>query len=194
MSQIIIETDTIKKGILYLFAFVGVIAILGVLVMGISDRYSLPPAEQTVIPVAEPVATPAPTAVPIAQPTSAYPTIIQFTVLSTTVANGHYSVFTTLGQMLYLPDYYSWNSLWPRSTYVATITGVEATGALDVSTIKLISTPYSYPVYFHDPNSNTYWQWDGYTADKISYKQVRGEQLIEGMPPSFPYDVASGIA
>ncbi len=184
MSQIIIETDTIKKAIFCIFAVVGLMAIIGVAAIGIADRFCKQNTEELkVVPVNEPVATAAPTAAPVVQPASAYPTVMQFTVLSTTVANGHYTAFTTLGQMLYLPDYYSWNALWPRSTYVATITGVEANGAFDVSTINLVSTPYDFPVYFHDPYTNTYWQWDGYSADKISYKQVRGERIIEGRPP-----------
>ncbi|MEN6396652.1 MAG: hypothetical protein ABFC78_09240 [Methanoregula sp.] len=193
MSQLIIETDTIKKAILYIFAIVGVLAIISMMVMGMVDRYC-PPTQQAVIPAAEPVTPSAPTIVPTVVPTSAYPMVIEFTVLSTTVANGHYTVYTTLGQTLYMRDYYSWNSLWPRSTYTATITGMEANGALDVSTVNLISIPYNSPVYFHDGNTNTYWQWDGYTTDKISYKQVRGEQVIEGRPPYTSYSVANPLA
>jgi len=184
MSQLIIETDTIKKAVLYFLALVGVIAIIGVAAVGIADRFCQHTEEPAVVPVTETVATPEPTAVPTAQSTAAYQSLIQFTVISTTVADGHYSAYTTLGQTLYLPDYYSWDSLWPRSTYVATITGIEANGALDIGTINLVQTPYDFPVYFHDPNTNTYWRWDGYTSEKISYSQVRGERIIEGRPPS----------
>ncbi|MFA6363905.1 hypothetical protein [Methanoregula sp.] len=140
MSQIVVETDTIKKAVLYFFAIAG-IAIIGCMVgMSIVDRYSSLQAEQTVIPEAAPDTIPEPT---VAQ--TVYPTIIEFTVLSTTVANGHYSVYTTAGQTLYMPDFYSWNHLLPRDTYSATITGAEANGALDVATVNRVASRITVP-------------------------------------------------
>ena len=179
MSQLIIETDHIKKAMLYILAFIGVLAIAGMLVSGAMNLYHSQQAQPVVVPVTEPVVTTVPTAVP----TSIYPSIIQFTVLSTTVANGHYSVFTTTGQTLYMPDYYSWNSLWPRNTYTATVIGTEPNGALDVSTINLVSTPSSYPMYFHY-NLN-YYQYDGQIVDLVHWKETIGHPVIEGRPPGF---------
>ncbi|MGA2161770.1 MAG: hypothetical protein ABSG28_06200 [Methanoregula sp.] len=136
MSQIVIETDAIKKATLYFFAIAGMLAIGGMIVMGAVDHFSSQQSQQTIVPVAAPVTAPAPT---VAQTT--YPSTIEFTVLSTTGANGHYSVFTTTGQTLYMPDFNTWNSLWPQNTYTATITGVEANGALDVGTVNRVSLP-----------------------------------------------------
>ncbi|MEN6396229.1 MAG: hypothetical protein ABFC78_07085 [Methanoregula sp.] len=157
MSRLIIETDTIKKGVLYIFAIVGVLAITGMIVTVAVDHYSEQRAHHTVVPASASSATaPAPTVVPTVIPASVYPAIIEFTVLSTTVANGHYSVYTTAGQTLYMPDFHSWNSLLPRNTYAATITGAETNGALDVLTLNSLSLvnyqtvthPVSYPVSY----------------------------------------------
>jgi len=155
VSQLIIETDTIKKAVLNIFAIVGVLAIMGMMVTGAVDHYSGQRAYHTVVPASASSATaPAPTGVPTIVPTSAYPAIIKFTVLSTTVANGHYSVYTTTGQTLYMPDFHSWNSLLPRNTYAATIARAETNGALDVITLNSLSLvnyhtvvyPVSHPV------------------------------------------------
>jgi len=180
MSQLIIETDTIKKVVLYFFAIVGVLAIINMIAMGVVDHNCQQQEQQTIIPATAPVTTPAPTVVP----TSAYPTVIECTVLSTTRANGHYSVYTTTGQTLYMPDFYSWNSLWPQYTYTATITGAETNGALDVDTITLISTPSTNPVYYHY-NLN-YYAYDGHIVTPTVRKDTIGHRVIEGMPPYLP--------
>ena len=177
MSQLIIETDAIKKAILYFFAIVGGLAIVSMIIMGVVDHYSSQQAQQTIVPAAAPATTPAPTVVP----TSAYPTIIEFTVLSTTAANGHYSVYTTTGQTLYMPDFYSWDSLWPQNTYTATITGIETNGALDVGTINLVSIIPTYPIYYH--YNLRYYQYDGQTVNPIAWKETIGHRIIEGRPP-----------
>jgi hypothetical protein len=185
MSQVVVETDTIKKTVLYFFAIAG-IAIIGAMIgMSIVDHYIQQQVQPTIVTGAAPATAPAPTVVPIVVPASVYPTVIEFTVLSTTVAYGHYSVYTTTGQTLYLSDFYSWNSLLPRNTYTATVIGTEANGALDVSMIHLISAPPVYPVYyFYDEH---YYQYDGYTVDPISYKQVHGERVIYGKPPGYTF-------
>lgn len=154
---------------------------MGMIVMGVVDHYSQQQVQQTVVPVSAPVTAPAPAVVPTS---AAYPAIIDFTVLSTTVANGHYSVYTTTGQTIYMPDFYSWNSLWPQNTYTATITGAETNGALDVGTINLVSTRSSYPVYYHY-NLN-YYQYDGHTVDPVTWKEITGNRVIEGRPPYLP--------
>jgi hypothetical protein len=141
MSQIVIETDAIKKAILYFFAIAGVLAIVGMIVLGVAGHFSSQQAQLTIVPAAAPATVPAPT---VAQTT--YPTTIEFNVLSTTVANGHYSAYTTAGQTLYMPDFNTWNSLWPQNTYTATITGAETNGALDVGTVNRVSLPATVPV------------------------------------------------
>jgi hypothetical protein len=155
--------------------------------MNIVDHYSNLQAQQTVAPV---VATPAP-APTVAQ--TMYPTVIEFTVLSTTVTNGHYTVYTTTGQTLYMPDFYSWNSMLPQNTYTATITGAEANGALDASTVNLISLHYptaigqlySYPVYYH--YNGMYYQYDGHSSTQVAQKEVIGQRVIVGQPPKMAY-------
>jgi hypothetical protein len=180
MSQIVIETDTIKKAVFCFFAIVG-ITIIGCMVgMSIFNHYINQQAQQTVVPVAVPATVPAPTVVP----TSAYPTIIEFTVLSTTIANGHYTVYTTTGQTLYMPDFNSWNALLPQNSYAATITGAESNGALDVGSVNIVSTPPTYPVYYHY-NLN-YYQYDGHTVLPIAWKETIGHRVIEGRPPYLP--------
>ena len=138
MSQIVIDTDTIKKAILYFFAVVGVLAIMSVIVMGAVDHYSMQQAQQTTVPVVASAAVIAPA---VTSPAQQYPYVTQFTVLSTTVKNGFYEAVATSGQIFHLPDFNSWNSLWPQNTYTATIIGAEADGALDVGTINRLSVP-----------------------------------------------------
>jgi hypothetical protein len=180
MSQLIIETDTIKKASLYFFAIVGIAVIVGTMAMGVMTHYSQ--QAQPVI-VAATIPAPATTPMPTVVQTPAYPTVIEFTVLSTTVAGGHYQVITTTGSILYMPDFASWNALWPQNTYVATITGTESNGALDVGTVNLISVPSNYPVYFHW-NLN-YYAYDGHTVNPTSWKETIGHKVIEGQPPIF---------
>ena len=141
MSQLVIETDTIKKGALYFFAIVGIVIIGCIMGMNIVDHFSSLEAQQTVAPVAAtPTPAPAPT---IAQET--YPANLDFTVLSATAANGHYTVYTTTGQTLYLPDFNSWNSMLPQDSYSATITGAETNGALDVGAVNRASFTVTVP-------------------------------------------------
>ena len=138
MSQIVIESDAIKKATLYFFAIVGVLAIVIMIVTGAVNHYSIQQAQQTSVPVVASATAPAPT---VASPTQKYPYVTEFTVLSTTVGNGFYEAVATSGQIFNLPDFNSWNSLWPQNTYTATITGAEADGALDVGTVNRLSLP-----------------------------------------------------
>ena len=138
MSQIVIDTDAIKKAILYFFAVVGVLAIVSIIVMGAVNHYSIQQAQPAIVPVSASATASTPT---VASPAQQYPYVTEFTVLSTTVANGHYEAIATSGQIFNLPDFNSWNSLWPRNTYTATIIGAEADGTLDVGTVNRLSSP-----------------------------------------------------
>jgi hypothetical protein len=140
MSQIVIDTDAIKKAILYFFAVVGVLAIVSIIVMGAVNHYSIQEEQPAIAPVITSATASAPT---VASPAQQYPHVTEFTVLSTTVANGHYEAIATSGQIFNLPDFNSWNSMWPRNTYTATITGAEADGTLDVGTVNRLSSPVS---------------------------------------------------
>jgi hypothetical protein len=137
MSQLVIETDTIKKGVLYFFAIAG-IAIIGCLIgMNMINYFISLPAQPTSAPAAAPATAAAAAA---ASPEQQYPYVMEFTVLSTTSANGHYQVETTAGNILYVPDFTTWNTLWPQATYAASITGVEKNGALDAGTVSRASS------------------------------------------------------
>ncbi|MFZ0005077.1 MAG: hypothetical protein WCC86_04950 [Methanoregula sp.] len=142
MSQLVIETDTIKKGVLYFFAVAG-IAIVGCWIgMGIMNYCISEAAQLTSAPVAASATASAPA---VASPVQQFPFVIEFTVLSTTFANGHYQVGTTAGNILYVPDYATWNSLWLHDSYSATITGVEPNGVLDAGTVSRVSLSGTFP-------------------------------------------------
>jgi hypothetical protein len=140
MSQIVIDTDAIKKAVLYFFALVGVLAVAGIIVLGVTNHYSIQPVQQTIVPASTPETVIPP---PVTSPAQHYPYVTEFTVVSTTVANGHYQALATSGQTFNIPDFTTWNSLWPRNTYTATITGTEADGSLDVTTINRLSSTIS---------------------------------------------------
>jgi len=140
MSQIVIDTDAIKKAVLYFFALVGVLAMAGIIVLGLTNHYSIQPEQQAIVPASTPETVSAP---PVTSPAQQYPYVTEFTVSSTTVANGHYQARATSGQVFNIPDFNSWNSLWPRNTYTATVIGTEADGSLDVGTINRLSSPVS---------------------------------------------------
>jgi hypothetical protein len=140
MSQIVIDTDAIKKAVLYFFAVVGVVAMVSIIVMGAMNHYSIQPAQPATVAVSTPAPVSSPTVV---SPAQQYPYVTEFTVLSTTVANGHYEAIATSGQIFNIPDFNSWNSLWPRNTYTATVIGTEADGTLDVGTINRLSSSVS---------------------------------------------------
>jgi hypothetical protein len=76
--------------------------------------------------------------------TPAYPSVLTFTVLSTTTSTGHYQVLTTAGNILYMPDYTTWNMMYPQSTYTATITGSDGVAYYVSSVTRAGYSPYSY--------------------------------------------------
>ena len=148
------------------------------------------------------------TAAPASPTTSAqittptYPTVLTFTVLSTTTAYGHYQITTTTGQILYFNDYYIWDTIKPQNTYTATITGMDGDAYL-ITSIVLVAYHYDrvyysngyyddyyrvvdrydseYPKYYYYEGS--WYQWDGENLDKITHKQAMGERIIYAKPP-----------
>jgi hypothetical protein len=146
MAELTIETDSIKKVVIYFFAIVGVIAVGCVVAIYLMDHVTQAhPAEPVVAPAAV-----VPTPVPATTPS--YPSVIEFTVLSTTVAYGHYEALTTDGDILYFADYTTWNRMFPHGTYTATITGEETNGAYDVGTVNAYSSVYNPPVAITSSN------------------------------------------
>jgi len=196
MSQLVIETDWIKKGVLYFFAIAG-IAIVGCWIgMGLVDHYISEEVRQAVASASTPETAPVTvsgtaSSTTVALPVQQFPYVIEFTVLSTTIANGHYTVFTTAGQTLYMPDFSSWNSCYPQNTYSATITGVEGNGALDAGAINLIYRiyyppamyPVNYPWYYY--YSGMYFRYDGSRTTQVPPNLVTGQRVIDGRPPNW---------
>lgn len=119
-----------------------------------------------------------------------YPSVLTFTVLSATTSTGRYQVLTTAGNILYFNDYYLWNSMYPQSTYTATLTGYDGV-AYYVGTATLIRSNYYYQYPYHQYNYDLryyhwygkYYQCDMYTCDPMQRKQVVGEDIIEAEPP-----------
>jgi hypothetical protein len=175
MAQITFNTDSILKLILIILAVCGLIAIGGITVLYIWDH-------------------PAPNTVTLSNPitsgiSSTYPTVLTFTVLSTTTSNGHYQVLTTVGNVLYCPDYATWNMMQPRSTYTITITGYDGF-AYYVGDVNLINRP-TYRDEVYEVNDlphyyyylGKYYQCDGLACEMIPYKSVVNENVRRERPP-----------
>lgn len=131
-----------------------------------------------------PIATPAPAVTVTSVPS--YPSVITFTVLSTTTSSGHYQILTTAGQILYCNNYYAWNGIEPQDSYTATVTGTDGSAYI-ISDPVLIAQHYSsvsygndYPQYYS--YNGRYYQTDGRTIDEVSWKQAQGERLIYKKP------------
>jgi hypothetical protein len=167
-----IEIDAIKKVILIALACVGVGTIVAISAIGALHFLQAQPDSAT---------NPVQTGVP---QTQQYPYLIEFTVLSTGVTNGHYEVITTTGQILFLSDFNTWNVLYPQNTYSGTVTGAETNGALDVGTVNLVSAPNPYTVYYH--YSLYYYAYDGRVVTPATWNDTIGHRVIEGMPPYLP--------
>jgi hypothetical protein len=182
MSQITIDTNKLLKRML-----VGIVIIILVVGTGVlaynAGRASVPPT-QTVVEYVTPAPTPTPAPV---MPT--YPSVVTFTVLSTTTSTGYYQVLTTAGQILILPDYTTWDYVRPQYTYTANVVGMSGS-AYYINNVVLISHPVyryrypqEYPVYYEW--NNRYYQYDGHRTDPVSYKSVQGENVIHEPPPDF---------
>lgn len=184
MSQITIDMESIKHGLLIVFAVIGLIFVVGCGVVLLLSPNSAPsPATTTTVQ----------TITTVAPPT--YPSVLTFTVLSATTVNGRFQVLTTAGNILYFADYYTWNSMIPRATYTATLVGTDGV-AYNVGSVVLLSYPsdyydyrydnyridtYDYPTYWH--YGNNYYQCDNRLCDQVSYKHVEGEYVRQGRPP-----------
>jgi|WetSurMetagenome_2_1015567.scaffolds.fasta_scaffold86676_2 hypothetical protein len=193
MGQITIDTGKIINFFVAILAIIGLIAII---VFGVATIFSSSPSV---------VATPQVTS---QATTISYPSVLTFTVLSTTTSTGRYQVLTTSGNILYFSDYETWNRMRPQGAYTATLVGMEGSAYL-VGEVTTISAPYDYyntnyygynnygynynnyydnqPYYRDYP---TYWYYGGryYQCDKtycdqLNSKQIKGETVYNGRPP-----------
>ena len=163
--------------------------------------------------------TPVPTIVPIQTPepltTPTLPTALTFTVLAanaaqyggTTPITQHYTLQTTTGSVLVLPNYTSWNRLFPGVKYKCVITGV-LEGYSDVYTVDScegyqnqgISNSEHFIYYEYEPNgyiadqfqyyywNKQYWNDDGKIATPIEIVHLPlHAPVISGRPPDYQY-------
>jgi hypothetical protein len=200
MGQITIDTDRILHSAITILAIIGLVAVLIIGWGYITSRDSVV------------YATSAPTVTTLPVATISYPSVLTFTVLSTTTSNGRYQVTTTSGNILYFADYATWNSMYPQNSYTATLVGTDGVG-YNVGTVVWESSPYGYynnqqvdytyydnlhptrysgrPINYYTTDQyptywyyeNSYYQCDRYTCDKVSHKQADGETLHYGRPP-----------
>jgi hypothetical protein len=192
MIKIEIETETIIKVLTLIFAMIGVVAcaILGFAYITNDHQENNPVGTATTI---TPVPTLAMTPTPTPTPSPSYPSVITYTVLSTTMSSGHYQVTTTTGQILYCVDYADWISHDPRDTFTASVTGMDGTAYL-ISSPTLIYQHYDYTQYYdtygvrYYEYNDQYWQCDRYSCDPVTWKQARGERIIYAKPPQFESD------
>jgi|SRR5208283_993555 len=151
MSQIVIDTGLIKSVGLYFFAIVGIVSlfVIGVyIVSGHADQVTATAqvSEPTPITTPVPAPTPAPTPAPVV------PQTITFTVSSTSMGfNGLYQVFTYSGQLLYVTDYYVWNTITPGSTYTAQISGMANGYTIIVNPVLLYAPEYANELWAQYP-------------------------------------------
>ena len=177
MTQFTFDTDKHLKWIAF-----GIIAIL---IFGMAINYSYyagKDAGAATVTIITPAPTPEPTS---AIPT--YPSVLTYTVLSTTTASGHYQVITTAGQILYFNNYYDWNTQEPQNAYTATVTGTSGSAYL-ISDPVLIAQHY-YAGYYRDQlrfyeYGGKYYQSDGHQTDEVSWKEARGQYVYHGRPPT----------
>lgn len=182
MAQITFDTNNILKGMLITFAIVGLVA-CGVFGASYIRDHPSPNTVTLSDPITDNIA-------------STYPTVLTFTVLSTTTSNGHYQVTTTVGNILYFKDYSSWNTMRPHSIYTVTITGYDGV-AYYVGDINLIHRPdyrdrvyeiNDYPHYYY--YLGQYYQCDMISCDMIPYKSAVGENVMRRIPP---YDAVNEV-
>ena len=181
-----ITSDTIVK-VFFICAMVIFILSIGIVIGAYIENHSTKPTA-TVQPTPS---QPTPIVTPTPLPTSSYPSVLTFTVLSTTTSTGHYQIKTTAGQVLYCSDYYVWNGFSPGNTYTADIDGTEGEAYLISKAVFIGGNEHNYVepvVYFSDyPRyyyyNGIYYQYDGDDVDEISWKQARGERIIYGKPP-----------
>ncbi len=181
MSVIQIDIKHIGQMILIVFAFIGLLGLIacGLWVVMIPHTETLPTTPNTYQQTL-PTITINPTP---------YPSVITFTVLSTTTSNGHYSIYTTTGQTLYCANYNEWDYLYPQGIYVADVTGIDGT-AYTVKNVVLISRQnaperyqygYNHPVYYSW--DDRYYRYDGRIVEEVPYKQVNTNRPIYSQPP-----------
>lgn len=193
MGVITIDTGKIVN---FLFACLAVVGLAAILIFGIAAIFNHGEPQILATSTSNQVTT------------IAYPSVLTFTALTTTTSTGRYQVTTTNGNILYFPDYYTWNQIEPRGTYTATLVGMEGS-AYQVGTVIMISSPYNYygdsygnsyynNGYYNDEYhgrsiiqdtltywhyGNRYYQCDRSYCDELATKQIRGETVYDGRPP-----------
>jgi hypothetical protein len=171
----------ISEGIKSVLAIIGVVALI-LLVFAGGILVASHQATQTVVTVQEVVPAPTPVPAPVSVPAVIPPTVLTYTVLSTTTYAGHYEVFTTTGTVLYCMDFVTWNRQFPQNTYTATISpNGDGTYTIETTTLISVSPTYENPVYY--TYGNYYYRCDGYSCNSVLYNDVRTTHVIHEYPP-----------
>lgn len=97
-----------------------------------------------------------PTVAPTPAPTPAYPSVVTYTVLSTTTANGDYRIITTNGQVLVCADIYDYNKHALRDTYTAEVVSYND-GKYFIKSPALIGRHYNDVRDYQNYYDNRYW-------------------------------------
>ena len=181
----------------------------------IANNQVQPQQVQIISPTPVPTVVPTQTPEPIATPTPALPATLTFTVREansapyggTTPITQHFTVQTTTGSVLILPDFASWNILYPGVTYTCVVMGL-LDGYSDVYYInnckayQFQDVPNTEHIlyYTYKPNgylanhyqyyywNKRYWNDDGRTATPIDGVHLPlHATVISAQPPNYQY-------
>jgi hypothetical protein len=145
----------------------------------------MPQSQFTVTPTPTPIPTPVPTPEPIVVTA---PSTLTFTVLKASAAqlnavneiDRHYTILTTDGAVLIMPDYYSWDGLMPQQSYTCDVNGAPQGYGRTVYTVNGCNV-YKYPNYIqvitpiHQYNDyNRYDYYDCYDRNTGKYNRWCG--------------------
>ena len=169
-----------------LVAIVGIIAtiVIGIIVVMAAGAYLFHPAVTPVTPVIVP--TPVPTPTPV---TLEITNVL--TVTSMTESGGFPQIGVQEDDRCFWLSYNDYDNIRLGDRVRFTINGkhnLYNNVQYNVVSVNIISHRYdryynNYPRYYH--YQGRYYQYDGHTVDPMTWKQVRGEEIIEGMPPYY---------
>ena len=200
MAPITIDTKDIVKWIG--FVIIGIILIV---VGGFAALFVFSPGLHPGTAVSTPtVVTPVPTPTPVV-----YQTTNSVTISSMTTSAGFPQVNIKEDTRVFRVDWNTYDYLRVDDVVRFVITGTEPMYGGTVYDVKVdsyirryddnyyntdfpiiygpsvvSSSNYDYPIYYYDPSTRSAWQWDGRHADSINVKELRGERVIRGRPPS----------
>ena len=151
--------------------------IIGVFAYSVSHIVNNPTQQVQVVQQSTPVQTVTPAPTPVPTPTlTPLPGSVTFTVLQANQAqynapdllSREYSVYTTDGRIMVLPDFYSWDSLYPNYAYTCVVTGTQSGYGTIYTVNNCIEIPTVNPVVILSPD-NYYYGYDYYRNHIVDY-------------------------